>query len=72
MHLLTEWVTSEFMASQTGQQTITIHILLSISINNGNQSMKFGYLIKCSVRNIFLQNHVENQVGRQVEDVLVF
>ena len=37
-------------APQTGQQTITIHILHS----EGNQAMKFGQLMKYSVRNIFL------------------
>ena len=33
------------MASQTGQQTITIHILPDISRSKGNQAMKFGQLI---------------------------
>ena len=43
------------MKSQTGTQTITIHILPDISRSNGNQTMKFGQLIENNVRNIFLQ-----------------
>ena len=42
------------MTSQTGQQIITIHILPKISTSKDNQAMKFGKLIKYSVRNIFL------------------
>ena len=34
------------MASQPGEQTITIHILPNISRNKGNQTMKFGQLIE--------------------------
>ena len=43
------------MTSQSGQQTMTIHILPYISRSKGNQAMKFGQLIKDSKRNIFLQ-----------------
>ena len=43
------------MTSQSGQQTMTIHILLNISRSKGNQAMKFGQLIKDNKRNIFLQ-----------------
>ena len=32
------------MTSQLGKQTITIHKLLDISRNKGNQTMKFGSL----------------------------
>ena len=35
-----------YMMSQTGQEIITIHILLNISIGRGNQKMKFGQLIE--------------------------
>ena len=35
-------LTSKFMASQPGLQTIVIHILLNISQSKGNQTMKFG------------------------------
>ena len=43
------------MTSQTEQQIITIHMLPDISRNEDNQAMKFGQLIKYSVKNIFLQ-----------------
>ena len=33
---------SEFMTWQTGQQIVTMHILLNISRSKGNQIMKFG------------------------------
>ena len=46
---------SNFMASQPGQQTIVIHILPNISKSKGNQTMKFGQLIECNMRNIFLE-----------------
>ena len=32
-----------------------IHILLNISRSKGNQTMKFGQLIECNMRNIFLE-----------------
>ena len=41
------------MTSQPGLQTISIHILPNISQCKGNQTMKFGKLIKCNKRNIF-------------------
>ena len=44
-------LTSKFMASQPGLQTIAIHILLNISQSKGNQTMKFGQLIEYN-RNI--------------------
>ena len=43
------------MTSQPGLQTIAIHILPNISQSKGNQAMKFGQLIECNKRNIFLQ-----------------
>ena len=48
-------LTSKFMTSQPGSQTITIHILPDISQSKGNQTMKFGQLIEYNKRNIFLQ-----------------
>ena len=32
-----------------------IHILPNISKSKGNQTMKFGQLIECNMRNIFLE-----------------
>ena len=44
---------SKFMTSQPGKQTITIHILLNMPRNKGNQTMKFGQLIEYNMKNIF-------------------
>ena len=43
------------MASQTGKQTIAIHILCNIWRSKGNQTMKYGQLIEFNKRNIFLK-----------------
>ena len=43
------------MMSQPGYQTIILHILPNISRSKGNQIMKFGQLIECNMRNIFLE-----------------
>ena len=42
------------MTSQSGSQTIVMHILPNISKSEGNKKMKFGQLIECNMRNIFL------------------
>ena len=47
-------LTSKFMTSQPGQQTIAIHILSNISRNKGNQTIKVGQLIEYKKINIFL------------------
>ena len=39
-------LSSKFMMSQPGQQTIAIHILPNISRSKGNQTMKPGQLIE--------------------------
>ena len=43
------------MTSQRGQQTIVVYILFNISRSKGNQTMKFGQLIECNMKNIFLE-----------------
>ena len=44
------------MTSQPGLQTVVIHIVIpNISMGKGNQTMKFGQLIKYNMRNIFLE-----------------
>ena len=43
------------MTSQSGSQTIVIHILPNILTSKGNQTMKFCQLIECNMRNIFLE-----------------
>ena len=44
---------SKFMTSQTGKQTVTIHILLNISRSKYNETMKSGQLIKYNMKNVF-------------------
>ena len=66
-------LTSEFMTSQDGLQTIAIHILSNISQSKGNQTMKFGQLTKCNKRNIFFsKNYEENVARRLVPDLFIF
>ena len=48
-------LTSKFMTSQPGSQTIAIHIFSDISQSKGNQTMRFGQLIEYNKRNIFLE-----------------
>ena len=43
------------MTSQPDQQTIVIHMSPNISRSKGNQTVKFGQLIECNMRNIFLE-----------------
>ena len=43
------------MTSQPGKQTIVIHILPNILRSTGNQTMRFGQLIECNMRNILLE-----------------
>ena len=47
-------VISKFMTLQTGQQVILTHMLPSVSRGKGNQTLKFGQIIKYIMRNIFL------------------
>ena len=53
------------MASQPGQQIITIHKLSNISRSKGNQTMKFGQLIEYNMRNIFLEK-LYTKYGREL------
>ena len=46
------WLITKFITSQTGQKMITIHILPNILRSKGNWAIKFGQLIKHSVRNV--------------------
>ena len=43
------------MTLQQGSQAIAIHILINISRSKGNETMKYGQLIKYNMRNIFLK-----------------
>ena len=46
------------MTSQTGLETIAIHILSNISQSKGDQSMKFGQLIEYNKRNIYYSSNI--------------
>ena len=58
------------MTSQPGSQKITIHIAQYLT--KQRQQNKFGQLIEYNNKNIFLQNHVENEAGRLVSDHFLF
>ena len=47
------------MTSQPGWRAIVTHILANISISKGNQTMNFGQLIGCNMRNIFLEKYTK-------------
>ena len=46
------------MTSQTGLETIAIHILSNISQSKGDLSMKFGQLIEYNKRNIYYSSNI--------------
>ena len=48
-------VVKKFMTSKIGKQIIAVHILSNISISKSKQTMEFGQLIACNMRNIFLE-----------------
>ena len=48
-------LSSNFMTSQPGQQTIIIHVFTNILGSKGNQTMKLGHLIEYNMRNVFLE-----------------
>ena len=53
------------MTSQTGKQTIGIHILPSISRTKGNQRMKLRHLIEQIIRNIFREKYTQNVIEKK-------
>ena len=63
-------LTSKFITSQPGLQTIAMHILPNTLQSKGNQTMKFGQLIEY---NIFsFKNYAENETGRLVPGLFIF
>ena len=62
---------SKFMTSQTRTQTIIFILFLDISKSKSNQTMKFSQLIEYN-RNILLQIHAKNEVGRLFPDLFLF
>ena len=51
------------MTSQPGKQTISIHVLLSVSRSEDNQTMKFGQLIEYNMRNNFFEKSYTKCIG---------
>ena len=51
------------MASQTGQEIITIYILSNISRSKGNQIMKIGQLKEYNMTNNFLVKSYKKRDG---------
>ena len=45
----------KFMTSQTGQRTITVHILSNVIKSKGKQTMKFPQPTEHNMRNVFLE-----------------
>ena len=60
------------MTSQSGLQTIAIHILPNISQSKGNKTMKFGELIEITRGIFFFKNYVENEAESLVPDLFLF
>ena len=51
------------MTLQPGLKAIVIHVLPNILRSKGNQSVKFGQLILCNMRNIFLEKSYTKSDG---------
>ena len=60
------------MTSQSGLQTIAIHMLSNISQSKGNQTMEFGQLIEYNKRILFFKIYAENEAGRLVLNLFLF
>ena len=56
------------MTSQPGYQTTVILILPIISRSQGNQTMKFGQLMKYNMRQIFLEKSYTKSGGETIPD----
>ena len=54
------------MTSQPGYQTIAMHVLPHISRNKDNQARKFGQLIECNMKIIFVETSYTKCVGKTI------
>ena len=58
------------MTSQSGKQTIIIHILINISTIKGKQTINIWSVNRIQQENyFFLKNHAENEAERLVLDL---
>ena len=51
---------------------MTINILPDVSKSKDNQKMKFGQLIECNVKDIFLRKSCRHEVGKLVPNFFLF
>ena len=54
------------MTSETGLQTITIHILTNVSKSKANQAIKSGQLIEYNMRSIFREKLYTSSGGETI------
>ena len=54
------------MTSEPGKQKIAKHILPNISESKSNQTVKFGQLIECNMRKIFLEKSYTKCGGEKI------
>ena len=59
---------SKLITSQGGKHVIAIGMLPNISKSTNNQTMKFGQLIKCSMKNNFLEKLFTNLLKKLLPD----
>ena len=71
IYMFVLWLISKFMTSQTQQLIIKIPIFFNISRSKGNQTIKFGYLLKCNKGNSVLEKTYPNLVGKLVLEFFI-
>ena len=59
---------SKFMTSQPGWQTITMHVVPNIPRNKSSQTVEIGQLIEYNMRNIPVENFMQNVVKKLFPD----
>ena len=59
------------MKSQAGWQTTVIHILSNNLRSKGNQTIQFGQLMECKMRNLFPGKSYTKYGGKLVPDLFL-
>ena len=59
------------MMSESGKQTIAIHILPSVSRSKGNQAMKFAQLLQYNMKNTFSEESNTKFGGETSSDLFL-
>ena len=65
-------LSSKFMTSQLGKQTIAIHILPNISQSKDKKTMRHKDIKNITWEKFSFKNHAENEAGRLVSDIFLF